>query len=84
MESMEAGEEVKLPHREFELLVFLAKNPNIVFSKEALFEKIWGIRLCVGCGNRIGAYQPVKRKTGRRSERSEDHRDSMGSRIPPE
>lgn len=37
-----AGEEVKLPHREFELLVFLAKNPNIVFSKEALFEKIWG------------------------------------------
>ncbi len=37
-----AGEEVKLPHREFELLVFLAKNSNIVFSKEALFEKIWG------------------------------------------
>ena len=33
---------MKLPHREFELLVFLAKNPNIVFSKEALFEKIWG------------------------------------------
>lgn len=36
------GEEIKLPHREFELLVFLAKNPNIVFSKESLFEKIWG------------------------------------------
>lgn len=36
------GEELKLPHREFELLVFLAKNPNIVFSKEELFEKIWG------------------------------------------
>ena len=37
-----SGEEVKLSHREFELLVFLAKNLNIVFSKEALFEKIWG------------------------------------------
>lgn len=36
------GEEIKLPHREFELLVFLAENPNIVFSKETLFEKIWG------------------------------------------
>lgn len=36
------GEELKLAHREFELLVFLAKNPNIVFSKEELFEKIWG------------------------------------------
>lgn len=34
--------EIKLPHREFELLKFLALNPNIVFSKETLFEKIWG------------------------------------------
>ena len=36
------GQEIKLPHREFELLQFLAKNPNIVFSKEELFEKVWG------------------------------------------
>ena len=36
------GEEIKLPHREFELLVFMAENPNIVFSKETLFERIWG------------------------------------------
>lgn len=34
--------ELKLPNREFELLCFLAENSNIVFSKEALFEKIWG------------------------------------------
>lgn len=36
------GAELKLPNREFELLRFLAENPNIVFSKEELFEKIWG------------------------------------------
>ena len=36
------GKELKLPNREFELLRFLAENPNIVFSKEELFEKIWG------------------------------------------
>ncbi len=36
------GRELKLPNREFELLRFLAQNPNIVFSKEQLFEKIWG------------------------------------------
>ena len=36
------GTELKLPNREFELLRFLAENPNIVFSKEELFEKIWG------------------------------------------
>ncbi len=31
-----------MPRREFELLLFFAQNPNIVFSKEVLFEKIWG------------------------------------------
>ena len=36
------GTEIRLPNREFELLRFLAQNPNIVFSKEELFEKIWG------------------------------------------
>lgn len=36
------NEEIKLPNREFELLKFLASNPNIVFSKEHIFEKIWG------------------------------------------
>lgn len=35
-------EEVKFANKEFELLLFLASNPNIVFSKETLIEKIWG------------------------------------------
>ena len=36
------GREIKMPNREFELLKFLAEHPNIVFSKEKLFESIWG------------------------------------------
>ncbi len=36
------GEEIRFPNREFELLLFLAQNPNIVFSKDRLFERIWG------------------------------------------
>lgn len=35
-------EEIHFPNREFELLKYLALNPNIVFSKEHLFERIWG------------------------------------------
>jgi DNA-binding response OmpR family regulator len=35
-------QEIRFPKREFELLKYLAENPNIVFSKEQLFEKIWG------------------------------------------
>ena len=37
------NEEVTLTNREFELLAFLAQNPNIVFSREKLFERIWGL-----------------------------------------
>lgn len=36
------AQEIRFPKREFELLRFLAENPDIVFSKEQLFEKIWG------------------------------------------
>lgn len=34
--------EVKMPVKEFELLQYLASQPNVVFSKEKLFEDIWG------------------------------------------
>jgi len=34
--------EILLPQKEFDLLLFLAENPNRVFSKEELFEKVWG------------------------------------------
>ena len=37
------GEEVNLPQKEFELLLFLAGNPNRVYGREELFEKIWGL-----------------------------------------
>ena len=36
------GEEIKMPVKEFELLHYLASQPNVVFSKEKLFEDIWG------------------------------------------
>ena len=36
------GKEIHFPNREFELLKYLAMNPNIVFSKEHLYERIWG------------------------------------------
>ena len=38
----EGEREIKFPNREFEILKFFAMNPNIVFSKEQIFEKIWG------------------------------------------
>lgn len=36
------GTEVQLKNKEYELLLFLMSNVDIVFSKETLYERIWG------------------------------------------
>jgi len=35
------GEEKQFTTKEFDLLVFLAENPNHVFTKEELFQRVW-------------------------------------------
>lgn len=37
------GTEINLAQKEFDLLLYMAQNPNRVFSREALFESIWGL-----------------------------------------
>ncbi|MEE0955638.1 MAG: response regulator transcription factor [Eubacterium sp.] len=37
------GEEKNFTNKEFDLLTFLAENPNHVFTKEELFRKIWNM-----------------------------------------
>ncbi|MCL2293984.1 MAG: response regulator transcription factor [Spirochaetes bacterium] len=34
--------EIVLTHKEYELLCFLASNPEMVFSKEQIYDRIWG------------------------------------------
>ena len=36
------GKQVSLPKKEFELLYFLAQNPNKVFNRDDLLQNIWG------------------------------------------
>ena len=37
------GTEIELKNKEYELLIFLVSNPGIVFSKEYLYERVWGM-----------------------------------------
>lgn len=37
-----SGKKISLPKKEFELLYFLAKSPNMVFSRDELLQNIWG------------------------------------------
>lgn len=37
------NKEISMPVKEYDLLLFLAENPNMVFSKEHLLDRVWGI-----------------------------------------
>lgn len=37
------GERINLTAKEYDLLEFLVKNPNRAFSKETLFDRVWGL-----------------------------------------
>jgi DNA-binding response OmpR family regulator len=38
-----SDKEITLTNKEFEVLAFLAENVGIVFSKESIFERVWGL-----------------------------------------
>jgi DNA-binding response OmpR family regulator len=38
-----SGEEKQFTAKEYDLLLFLAENPNRVFSRDILFDRIWGM-----------------------------------------
>jgi len=37
------GQEINMAQKEYELLLFMIQNPNRVFGREDLFERIWGL-----------------------------------------
>mgnify|MGYP001080349545 CR=1 FL=1 len=37
------GKEVNLAQKEYALLLYLAENPNRVFGREEIFERVWGL-----------------------------------------
>lgn len=59
------GQEVELKNREYELLLFLVTNADIVFSKEELYRKIWGM-------DAFGDIKTVAVHIGRLREKIED------------
>ncbi len=42
------GQDFLLPRKEFELIALLASNPERVFKREEILEKVWGNEVVVG------------------------------------
>ena len=45
---LKKGVEISLPRKEFELLELLASKPDKVFTREQIFEEVWGNDVIVG------------------------------------
>jgi two-component system alkaline phosphatase synthesis response regulator PhoP len=45
---LKKGREINLPRKEFELLELLTSKPDKVFSREQIFEEVWGNDVIVG------------------------------------
>lgn len=56
--------EVILTAKEYDLLVFFASNPNIVFSKEQIFDKVWGLESFGDAGTVVVHLTHIREKTG--------------------
>lgn len=57
------GKELSLTSKEFELLYFLASNVDIVFSREQLFDRIWGMDNYGDIGTVAVHIQRIRKKT---------------------
>jgi DNA-binding response OmpR family regulator len=64
-EVLVAGEPVALTAKEFDLLAFLAENAGIVFSREQLLDRVWGMAYFGGTRTVDVHVAQVRRKLGR-------------------
>ena len=56
------GTEKALTPKEFDILLFLAESPNRVFSKEDLFEKVWGLEVIGDSGTVVVHIRKLREK----------------------
>jgi DNA-binding response OmpR family regulator len=56
------GEEILLTNKEFDVLAFLAQNPNRVYSKDQLFEKVWDLDAIGDAGTVVVHIKNIREK----------------------
>ncbi len=64
MEVKRAGERIHLTHKEYELLLLFAGNPNTAFYRETLYERVWGGQMEYGSKTVDLHVQRLRKKVG--------------------
>lgn len=75
------GEEIQLTAKEYDLLLFLAENPNRTFSKDVLFDRIWGMDAAGDTSTVTVHIQRVRDKIDREKEKHIDTVWGVGYRF---
>ncbi|MCF6366941.1 MAG: response regulator transcription factor [Bacteroidales bacterium] len=58
------NEKISLPKKQFEILKLIASKPNHVFTRDNIFEKIWGNDVIVGTRTIDVHVRKIREKTG--------------------
>ena len=58
------GVEIQLTHKEYELLLMFARNPNTALYRETLYERVWGGEMAYGSKTVDLHVQRLRKKTG--------------------
>ena len=74
--------EVNLTAKEYDLLLFLAQNPNRAFSKEHLFDRVWGLDALGDVSTVAVHIQRIREKLGIKGEKYIDTVWGVGYRMP--
>ena len=77
-----SGEECALTQREFDLLLFLARHPGQVFTREQLMDAVWGFSFYTRHRRRSPCTSAGCARRSRTTPRSRAGRDGVGRRLP--
>ena len=76
------GEEVQLTQREFDVLLFLARHPGQVFSRNQLMDAVWQYSFYTDTSTVTVHVRRLRSKIEVDPARPAPHRDRVGRRLP--
>ena len=74
-------EEAQLAQREFDLLLFMARHPGQVFTRDQLMDAVWELPLLQRHLDRDRPHPPAARQDRSRSNRAAANPDRVGDRL---
>ena len=76
------GEEVQLTQREFDVLLFLARHPGQVFSRNQLMDAVWQYSFYTDTSTVTVHIRRLRAKIEADPAQPAPHRDGVGRRLP--